>query len=189
MFTGIIEQTGTLVSLTDRGGVRRITVEAPGIASRLREGDSLGVSGVCLTALDPDPTYFHADLAQETLDRTSLGSLAPGASVNLELAHRRRQPPRRPHRSGPRRRHRRAHRSRPRDPRIKPAIRPRDHRLDPQGSRPRKRPSVDGPQRLRRRRGHQPHHRRRRLAKRSPSPSCPSPTGAPISTPSPSARQ
>src|SRR5208282_3046089 len=85
MFTGIIEQTGTLVSLTDRGGVRRITVEAPGIASRLREGDSLGVSGVCLTALDPNPTYFHADLAQETLDRTSLGSLAAGARVNLEL--------------------------------------------------------------------------------------------------------
>jgi len=85
MFTGIIEQTGTLVSLTDRGGVRRITVEAPGIAARLREGDSLGVSGVCLTALDVDPTYFHADLAQETLDRTSLGSLAPGARVNLEL--------------------------------------------------------------------------------------------------------
>src|ERR1700728_2496459 len=85
MFTGIIEQTGTLVSLTDRGGVRRITVEAPGIASRLREGDSLGVSGVCLTALDVNPTYFHADLAQETLDRTSLGSLAAGAKVNLEL--------------------------------------------------------------------------------------------------------
>ena len=85
MFTGIIEQTGKLVSLTDRGGVRRITIEAPAIASRLREGDSLGVSGVCLTALDPDPVYFHADLAQETIDRTSLGSLAQGAEVNLEL--------------------------------------------------------------------------------------------------------
>lgn len=85
MFTGIIEQTGTLVSLTDRGGVRRITVEAPGIADRLREGDSLAVSGVCLTALDLDPTYFHADVAQETLDRTSLGALKPGAKVNLEL--------------------------------------------------------------------------------------------------------
>ncbi len=85
MFTGIIEQTGTLVSLTDRGGVRRITIEAPGVASRLREGDSLGVSGVCLTALDPNPTYFYADLAQETLDRTSLGALAQGAQVNLEL--------------------------------------------------------------------------------------------------------
>ena len=85
MFTGIIEQTGTLVSLEQRGGVRRITVEAPGIAARLREGDSLGISGVCLTALDLDPTYFHADLAQETLDKTSLGALAPGSKVNLEL--------------------------------------------------------------------------------------------------------
>jgi len=85
MFTGIIEQTGTLVSLTDRGGVRRLTVEAPGIAQRLREGDSLGVSGVCLTALEPDPKYFHADLAQETLDKTSLGALKPGSKVNLEL--------------------------------------------------------------------------------------------------------
>jgi riboflavin synthase len=85
MFTGIIEQTGTLVSLESRGGVRRITVEAPGLAARLREGDSLGISGVCLTALDVDPTLFHADLAQETLDKTSLGALAAGAKVNLEL--------------------------------------------------------------------------------------------------------
>jgi riboflavin synthase len=85
MFTGIIEQTGTLISLIDRGGVHRITIEAPGIAGRLREGDSLAVSGVCLTALDVEPTYFHADLAQETLDRTSLGGLKPGAKVNLEL--------------------------------------------------------------------------------------------------------
>jgi riboflavin synthase len=85
MFTGIIEQTGTLISLESRGGVRRITVEAPGLAGQLREGDSLGVSGVCLTALDVHPTLFHADLAQETLDRTSLGSLAPGAKLNLEL--------------------------------------------------------------------------------------------------------
>jgi riboflavin synthase len=85
MFTGIIEQTGTLISLVTTGGVHRITVEAPGIAARLREGDSLAISGVCLTALDVNPTLFHADLAQETLDRTSLGSLAPGAQVNLEL--------------------------------------------------------------------------------------------------------
>ncbi|HZP06596.1 MAG TPA: riboflavin synthase [Terracidiphilus sp.] len=85
MFTGIIEQTGTLIGLEARGGVRRVTVEAPGMAARLREGDSLAVSGVCLTALDVNPTYFHADLAQETLDRTSLGLLAPGAKVNLEL--------------------------------------------------------------------------------------------------------
>lgn len=74
-----------LVGLAERGGVRRITVEAPGIAGRLREGDSLAVSGVCLTALDVNPTYFHADLARETLERTSLGQLAAGAKVNLEL--------------------------------------------------------------------------------------------------------
>jgi riboflavin synthase len=85
MFTGIIEQTGTLVSLKETGGARRITVEAPGLAGRLREGDSLAVSGVCLTALDVNPTYFHADLAKETLDRASLGALAPGAKVNLEM--------------------------------------------------------------------------------------------------------
>src|SRR5271169_4476327 len=85
MFTGIIEQTGTIVSLKDTGGARHLTIEAPGIAARLREGDSLCVSGVCLTALAVNPTYFHADLAQETLDKTSLGSLAPGAKVNLEF--------------------------------------------------------------------------------------------------------
>jgi riboflavin synthase len=85
MFTGIIEQTGVLVGLKSHGGVRRITVEAPGLASKLREGDSLGVSGVCLTALDVNPTYFYADLAQETLDCTSLGALKPGSEVNLEL--------------------------------------------------------------------------------------------------------
>jgi riboflavin synthase len=85
MFTGIIERTGTLVSLERRGGVHRLTVEAPGLAGQLREGDSLSVSGVCLTALEPDPRYFHADLAQETLDRTSFGALKPGAQLNLEL--------------------------------------------------------------------------------------------------------
>lgn len=85
MFTGIIEQTGTLIGLKSTGGVRRITVEAPGLAGRLREGDSLGVSGVCLTALEVNPTFFHADLAAETLARTSLGALEAGAKVNLEL--------------------------------------------------------------------------------------------------------
>jgi riboflavin synthase len=85
MFTGIIDQTGTLISLKDHGGVKRITVDAPGMAERLREGDSLAVSGVCLTALDVNPKYFYADVAQETLEKTSLGSLAPGAKVNLEL--------------------------------------------------------------------------------------------------------
>ena len=85
MFTGIIEQTGTIVSLKDLGGVQRLTVAAPGVAGQLREGDSLSVSGVCLTALEVNPEFFHADLAAETLEKTSLGSLAPGSLVNLEL--------------------------------------------------------------------------------------------------------
>ena len=89
MFTGIIERTGTIVSLKDLGGVHRLTVAAPGIAGQLREGDSLAVSGVCLTALEVAGSdlgeFFHADLAAETLAKTSLGSLAPGSLVNLEL--------------------------------------------------------------------------------------------------------
>lgn len=85
MFTGIIERTGTIVSLVDLGGVHRLTVAAPGIAGQLREGDSLAVSGVCLTALDVNPELFYADLAAETLAKTSLGVLAPGSLVNLEL--------------------------------------------------------------------------------------------------------
>jgi len=90
MFTGIVERTGTIVSLTDLGGVQRLTVTAPGIAGRLHEGDSLAVSGVCLTALDIGPDslaegLFHADLAAETLAKTSLGSLRPGSVVNLEM--------------------------------------------------------------------------------------------------------
>lgn len=89
MFTGIIEQTGTIVGLKDLGGVKRLTVTAPGVAGRLREGDSLAVSGVCLTALEVAGAdvgeFFHADLAAETLERTSLGVLAPGSVVNLEM--------------------------------------------------------------------------------------------------------
>lgn len=85
MFTGIVERTGKLVGVEARGGVKRITVEAPELAERMREGDSLAVNGVCLTALDVNPNYFYADLAAETLAKTTLGELKPGALVNLEL--------------------------------------------------------------------------------------------------------
>ena len=85
MFTGIVEQTGILISLVDLGGVHRLTVAAPGVAGRLQVGDSLAVSGVCLTALDVEPEFFHADLAAETLAKTSLGSLPVGSLLNLEL--------------------------------------------------------------------------------------------------------
>jgi riboflavin synthase len=83
MFTGLIETTGTVVSVEQREGSRRIAIAATGIS--LRTGDSIAVSGVCLTAVDLEPSLFHADLAAETVARTSLSLLAPGATVNLEL--------------------------------------------------------------------------------------------------------
>jgi len=85
MFTGLIQQTGTIAALEARDGGTRIRVSAPGLASQLREGHSVAVSGVCLTALSPNYETFEADLAQETIARTSLSRLAPGWLVNLEL--------------------------------------------------------------------------------------------------------
>lgn len=89
MFTGLIEAVGTVLAVEQRAGSRRIRVAAPSLAARLTTGDSISVSGVCLTALDiqpsADPPLFHADLAAETVARTSLAALAPGESVNLEL--------------------------------------------------------------------------------------------------------
>jgi len=85
MFTGLIQQTGSIAALEKRGGTMRIRVSAPGLASQLKEGDSVAVSGVCLTALLPTKDSFEADLAQETMSRTSLARLATGHLVNLEL--------------------------------------------------------------------------------------------------------
>ncbi|HLJ77979.1 MAG TPA: riboflavin synthase [Acidobacteriaceae bacterium] len=85
MFTGIIEETGSIVRLEPRSGTTRIAVSAPAYAHRLRKGDSIAVSGTCLTALEIEPPVFFADLAAETLARTSLGVLRPGSVVNLEL--------------------------------------------------------------------------------------------------------
>jgi riboflavin synthase len=85
MFTGIIETTGAVSSLEARSGTTRIAISAPGLAQRLRLGDSFAVSGTCLTALATQPPLVFADLAAETLARTSLGRLRPGSLVNLEL--------------------------------------------------------------------------------------------------------
>lgn len=85
MFTGLIAETGKVVSVEPRAGTTRIRVAAPALAERLGLGDSIAVSGVCLTALALEPGFFEADLAQETLDRTSLSRLEPGTVVNLEL--------------------------------------------------------------------------------------------------------
>jgi len=90
MFTGLIETTGTVLSLkTLPSGVQRLIVAAPALADRWKLGDSIAVNGVCLTAIDlgdeHHPGRFAADLAQETIERTTLTSLAAGALVNLEL--------------------------------------------------------------------------------------------------------
>lgn len=85
MFTGLIQQTGTIAALENRNGTMRIRVSAPGLAGQLKQGDSVAVSGVCLTALSPTADMFEADLAQETVARTSLSRLSHGRLVNLEL--------------------------------------------------------------------------------------------------------
>jgi riboflavin synthase len=85
MFTGIIEATGAVASLEHRRGTMRIGVSAPAFAHRLHKGDSIAVSGTCLTALEMEPPLFYADLAAETLARTTLGLLHRGSVVNLEL--------------------------------------------------------------------------------------------------------
>src|SRR5215469_8230996 len=86
MFTGLIEATGKILCVDESAGTLRIAVSAPKLAERLRTGDSIAVSGTCLTALDisVNPPVFHADLAAETVARTSLAGLQPGAEVNLE---------------------------------------------------------------------------------------------------------
>lgn len=85
MFTGIIERTGTVISFTSGSGAARLVVQAAGIVERLRKGDSVSVSGVCLTALEMGTDWFAADLAAETIARTTLSRLHPGSMVNLEL--------------------------------------------------------------------------------------------------------
>jgi len=85
MFTGIIEEVGRIARLEQRGINRRITVAAKDSPSQLQSGDSVSVSGVCLTALDIKPGSFCADLAPETWELTSFSRIHEGALVNLEL--------------------------------------------------------------------------------------------------------
>jgi riboflavin synthase len=85
MFTGIIEEIGRVIRIEERGENRRITVSAERSAKELKTGDSISVSGVCLTALAITPQTFCADLAPETWSRTSFSRMHHGARVNLEL--------------------------------------------------------------------------------------------------------
>jgi riboflavin synthase len=84
MFTGIIEELGTVAALEPRSAGARLRVRCSTVLSDLTEGASIAVNGVCLTALAITADSFSADLAPETLERSNLGDLAAGARVNLE---------------------------------------------------------------------------------------------------------
>lgn len=85
MFTGIIEEVGRVAGIAKKNGNRRLTVSASQLTKELKTGESIAVSGVCLTALDITSQSFAADLADETWKRTSLSRIKKGALVNLEL--------------------------------------------------------------------------------------------------------
>ncbi|HEY1802446.1 MAG TPA: riboflavin synthase [Terriglobales bacterium] len=85
MFTGIIEEVGRVAKIELQGDNRRVTIESHVASKELRTGDSVAVSGVCLTALNIKPDSFSADLAPETWTRTSFSRIHEGVLVNLEL--------------------------------------------------------------------------------------------------------
>ncbi len=84
LFTGLVQGLGTVAALDPTADGVRVTVTTE-LAAELREGDSIAVNGVCLTAVDPSAGRFTADVMNETLRRSSLAALAPGGAVNLEL--------------------------------------------------------------------------------------------------------
>ena len=86
MFTGIIEELGRVRAVEPRGEDARIVIEAKSVTKGAIEGESIAVNGVCLTALELKPDSFVADCSKETLERSTLGRLKPGAPVNLERA-------------------------------------------------------------------------------------------------------
>jgi len=85
VFTGIIEEVGKVVSIQEERGTRRLKVAASKLIQELKKGDSIAVSGVCLTAVDITPQSVGFDLADETWNRTSFSRIHEGALVNLEL--------------------------------------------------------------------------------------------------------
>jgi riboflavin synthase len=86
MFTGIVEELGSVAALDDLGDAARIAVRGSTVTSDAKHGDSICVNGVCLTVVEVDGDTFTADVMKETLDRSSLGVLEIGAPVNLERA-------------------------------------------------------------------------------------------------------
>jgi riboflavin synthase len=86
MFTGIIEELGTTIDVDTLGDAIRLTVRGPLVTSDANPGDSIAVSGVCLTVVDIHADTFTADVMQETLNRSSLVAVSAGTPVNLERA-------------------------------------------------------------------------------------------------------
>ena len=86
MFTGIVEELGTVAAIEDQGDALRLTVHATTALDGTILGDSIAVNGCCLTVSALDEGTWTADVMQETLDKTSLGGLAVGHRVNLERA-------------------------------------------------------------------------------------------------------
>lgn len=86
MFTGIVQEVGVVKDVRATAGGARIEILAPRTTPLLEIGDSVCTQGACLTCVSKDDGAFAADLSQETLDRTTLGRLRPGDSVNLEPA-------------------------------------------------------------------------------------------------------
>ncbi len=86
MFTGIIEELGTVTSWQPTADAARITVRAPLAVSDARHGDSISVSGVCLTVVDQGDDWFTADVMAETIAMSTLKRPEPGTPVNIERA-------------------------------------------------------------------------------------------------------
>jgi len=86
MFTGIIEELGSVKAIDVLPDAIRLTIEGPLVVSDVNRGDSISVSGACLTAVEHDATTFTADVMQETLKLTSLDGIKVGDPVNLERA-------------------------------------------------------------------------------------------------------
>jgi riboflavin synthase len=84
LFTGIIEELGTVAALATQAAGARLRVRCACVLEDLKPGSSIAVNGVCLTAVELGPDNFSADLAPETLRRSNLGDLKPGGRVNLE---------------------------------------------------------------------------------------------------------
>ena len=86
MFTGIVEELGTVAAVEDRGDAVRLSIRADTVLEDVRLGDSIAVNGCCLTVTGVDGAVWTADVMQETLDKTSLRDAVPGEQVNLERA-------------------------------------------------------------------------------------------------------